>query len=289
MPVGFIGPAIGGVTSLVGGGKQADAAGKAAQAQVQAAQIAAQTQLQMFGEAKNLLSPFIDYGRSALPSIQRLTGTGEGGDPLTAPLTSPIQTQWPMFQMDEAHLRQTPGWQFQMDVGTETIANQMASKGLRMGGAFGTALQQYTTGLADTTYTQQLNNYLAQVGQQMQMAGLTMNDRTRIYNMLTGQASTGLSAAGALTGAAINTGGQVAQTQMAAGGAQAAGIIGQANALTGGLSGVGNAASNIGLMYAMNQGGLFGGGTSATGFPFNAGGNYGWGPSSGTSMTYGTA
>jgi hypothetical protein len=260
--IGLLGSGlVSGLGSIVGGGKQAQAAEQAAQAQVQAAQIAQNTELQMFGTAANALSPFQQYGTGAISAVQQLTGTGPGASAssvLSSPLLSPVQTQWPMFQPTEQWLQSTPGYQFQVSQGTQSVENQMASKGLRMGGAFGTALQQYTTNLADTTYAQQLQNYLSQVSQQQQGASLTLNQRAQQYNMLTGQIGTGLSAAGALTGAAINTGGQVAQTQMASGAAQAAGIVGQANALTNAISGVSGAASNTALLYAMNQGGMFG-------------------------------
>jgi len=267
--------AIGGLSSIIGGGKQAQAASEAAQAQVQAAQIASQTQLAMFQEAKNQLSPFIQYGQQSLPALQALTGTGPNATAqsvLTSPLLSPIQTQWPMFSPTMDWLKTTPGYQFQLDVGSESIKNELAAKGLRLGGAFGTALQKYTTGLADTTYAQQLQNYQSQVAQQMQGAQLTLNQRAQILNALGGQAQLGVGAAGALTGASIQTGQGVAQTQLASGAAQAGGIVGQANALSGALSGVSGSASNTALLYAMNQGGLFGG--APTSSAFNPAGGY---------------
>ena len=249
---------ISGLGSIVGGGKQAQAASEAAQAQVQAAQIAAQTQLEMFGVAQNALNPFIQYGQNAMPTVQQMTGTAPGTSPLTAPLTSPLQTNWPMFSPTPSQLAATPGYQFQQQVTQNQIGAQQAAQGRGYSGGALFAEQAAGTGLAQSTWQAQLQSYLAQVQQQQQGTSLALNQRAQTYNMLTGQVNTGVGAAGALAGTAVNTGQGIAETQLASGQAQAGGIIGSANAMTNAIGGVTGAASNTALLYAMNQGGLFG-------------------------------
>ena len=67
-------------------------------------------------------------GQQALTQLQGLTGTGVGGNPLTAPLTS-------QFQPTMAQLEQTPGYQFSLDQGLKATQNSYAGQGLGASGA----------------------------------------------------------------------------------------------------------------------------------------------------------
>lgn len=249
---------LGGVTSLIGGGKGASAAEQAAQDQAQAAEMATQVQEAEFQQVQQLLTPYVNYGTNALPQIQQLTGTAPGTNALTAPLTSPLQTSWPTFQPTMAQLEQTPGYQFTLGQGLLTTQSGYAAQGLGRSGSAMAGAEQYATGLASTTYNQQFNNYLAQVQQQMGQTQLALSQRAQIYNMLTGQAQTGLQAAGALGGVGTQTAQAIGQNIQTAGAAQAAGAVGAAQAQVSGMTGATNSLSNAALMYAMNQAGLFG-------------------------------
>lgn len=249
---------LGGVTSLIGGGKGASAAEQAAQDQAQAAEQATAVQEAEFQQVQQLLTPFVNYGTQALPQISQLTGTAPGTNALTAPLTSPLQTSWPTFQPTMAQLEQTPGYQFTLGQGLLTTQSGYAAQGLGRSGSAMAGAEQYATGLASTTYNQQFNNYLAQVQQQMGQTSLALSQRAQIYNMLTGQAQTGLQAAGALGGVGTQTAQAVGQNIQTAGAAQAAGAVGAAQAQVSGMTGASNSLSNAALMYAMNQAGLFG-------------------------------
>lgn len=217
---------LGGVTSLIGGGKGASAAEQAAADQAQAAEQATAVQEAEFQQVQNLLTPYVNYGTQVLPTIEAMTGTAPGTSPATAPLTKPLQTQWPAWQPTMAQLAQTPGYQFTLGQGLLTTQSGYAAQGLGRSGSAMAGATQYAEGLASTTYNQQFNNYLAQVSQQMSQTQLGLQQNAQIYNMLTGQAQTGLQAAGALGGVGTQTAQAIGQNIQTAGAAQAAGAVG---------------------------------------------------------------
>lgn len=199
-------------------------ASKAASAQTAAAQQAIAAQQGMFNVAQQGLNPFIQGGQSAFAALQGLTGTGAGGNPLTAPLTTPFGSA-PGGQMGA--LAQTPGYQFTLHQGELAAQNAFAAQGLGSSGAAGKGLVNYAEGLAGTTFQQQFQNYLSQNAQ--------------IANILQGQVGTGAQAAGALGGIATNTGANLGQQYTNIGSAQAAGYnaigAGVTNAVNTGLGG----------------------------------------------------
>ena len=260
---------------LAGAGISAVAANSAANKQVSAANNAANTSLteannsnaliqQIYGSNKDMLSPFVGAGTSALTQLQDLTGTGKGGNPLTAALTTPFAST--AGSSAEA-LAATPGYQFSLQQGL--LATQAGSSaqgqgsavagvgsgqtpGVGPSGPLGKALANYAEGLAGTTYQQQFQNYLTQ--------------NQQIYNQIAGVVGTGVNAAGALAGAGTQAGGQSANALLTGAGqygslttagaaAGAAGTVGAASALSGGIQGVGNSA----LLY-----GVLGGGGAAS-------------------------
>lgn len=88
------------------------------------------------------------------------------------------------FNPTQAGLEATPGYQFTLSQGLKATQNSATARGL---GVSGTALQAgdaYATGLADTTYNQQFQNYL--------------NQQQASYNKLLGTSQLGTQATGAL-------------------------------------------------------------------------------------------
>jgi hypothetical protein len=153
--------------------------------------------------------PYLDVGSTAANKLQQLvSGTG-----FQAPTLAEAQ--------------QTPGFQFELGTGVDALDKSAAASGNLFSGTQGTALEQYGTGLADTTYNDAYNRAL-----QTYMTN---------YNTLMGGAQLGESAAGT-TGqlgqqAAFNTGqldltggAQQAQQINNAAAARASGYIGSANA-----------------------------------------------------------
>ena len=192
--------------------------------QTAAAQEGAQqqkNQAAQFAQTTANEAPFLSAGTTAIGELQGLTGTNAGGNPLTAPLTK-------QFQPTMAQLAATPGYQFTLQQGLEATQNGFAAQGLGSSGAAIKGAGQYASGLASTTYNQQLQNYMAQ------------NNQT--FGMLETLSGSGQNAAAQL--GALGNQSVAAQNQLttAAGAATGAGIVGSANALT---SGIGTTASGL--------------------------------------------
>jgi hypothetical protein len=214
---------IGGVASLAGGAVSAIGASSAADTQAAAAQQAAQIQQQQYQQNTANQQPYMSAGTSALSTIGQDQANGTGFAAAFNPST----------YID------TPGYQFQLQQGQSAIDSSAAATGGVLNGGTLKALDQYTTGLANTTYGQAYSQYMQNSQQQ--------------YSQLYGVASLGEQAAGALdaqgTQSAANTGNYLTQ----AGSATAAGTVGVSNAINQGISGVSNAASTYGIMQGLSS------------------------------------
>lgn len=207
MPVGAAVLAAG----VVSAGAGIYSANKAAKAQTSAAAAANNTQLSMFNQTQSNLAPFVAGGGTAFKDLQGLTGTGPGGDPLTAPLTKP-------FTPTMTDLENTPGYKFTLDQGLKATQNGYAAQGLANSGAAIKGAGDYATGLASNTYQQQFQNYL--------------NQNAQISNLLLGQSSLGESAAAGQGNIAAQTGANIGANTIGAGNANAAAAIGTGNAVS---------------------------------------------------------
>jgi hypothetical protein len=162
-------------------------------------------------------------------------GTGLGYGSLTAPF-------------NPANLAQTPGYQFELQQGNQALLDNQSALGGVAGGNTLKALSQFNQGLASTTYQQQLQDYMSQQQQQ--------------FSMLDTLAGSGQNAAANLGALGAQTGQSIGNNIVGAGNSTAAGQVGAANALTGGIS---NLSSNYLLASLLSGGGgglgnLFGGG-----------------------------
>jgi hypothetical protein len=199
--LGLAGAVTSGVASSKAGGQVASAANNAATLQQQQYQQTLQNQ-----------QPYMQAGQTALGTIQSDQASGTG---FAAPFN-------PQTYID------TPGYQFQQQQGANAINSSAAATGGTLNGGTLKALDQYTTGLANSTYGQAYNQYLAtsqqQYGQLFNVAQLGEN----------ATATTGQQGA-----AAANASGNY-MTQ--AGNASAAGTLGVGNAVNSGLSNLGTVA-----------------------------------------------
>ena len=209
-----IGSAIGGglglFSGLMGQGAAKGGAGQMAQGNM----IAALLQQQMFQQVQQNSQPYLGYGQAAVGQLENLMGLGQGGNPLTAPLTR-------AFAPTMEQLQQTPGYQFTLQQGLNATQNAYAAKGL---GSSGNALRgaaDYATGLASNTYQQQFQNDLA--------------SRQATYGMLTGGVNSGLQANGQVANAAGQFGQMIGNSYASAGNALGQGQIAGQNALNSGL------------------------------------------------------
>ena len=224
-----IGGAIGGLGSLAGGIMGSGAQSSASQAQAQAAMQSAMMQYAMFQQTQQNLKPFIQGGADAFAELRA---------------RSPGLTQ--AFNPTMEQLSQTPGYQFTLDQGLKAAQNNAAAKGLSSSGPAMKAAIDYAGGLASTTYQQNFDNY--------------WKNNQNIYNMLQGQSALGSNAATGQGTIAAQMGNNIGNALQNAGTAQAAGIIGSTNALTGGINNAiawGNYAPQGGSSFFNNAGSYF--------------------------------
>ena len=161
-------------------------------AQTDAANSANATQIAEFNAMQQDLSPYMNLGNQASSTLSSNLNS------LTAPVT-----------MDQATLEKTPGYQFNLNQGLESVQNSAAARGLGSSGAALKGASTYATGLADSTYQNQFNN--------------AVTNQSNTFNRLMGVTSLGESAAAGVGNAGITTGQSVANNTIGAGNAQAAG------------------------------------------------------------------
>jgi hypothetical protein len=226
--------AIGGA-AVLGAGASLAGSSMQSSAATDAANSANAIQQQEWNQTQANAAPYLAAGTGALNTITSDQANQTG---FAAP--------WNPSQVSS-----TPGYQFTLDQGNQAIQRSAAAQGGLLSGAAAKAMDTYTTGLADQTYNQQYNNYLA--GSQ------------QAYNQLAGVAGIGQSTATNLANTGASTANSMANTT-------AAGITGSANATAAGMVGATNSltsgAGNL-SQYYMLQGLL--GKTSGTGSLSSAG------------------
>ena len=176
-----------------------------ANAQADATKNASAQQMAMYQQTRKDLQPYQQFGQVGANMLQSQLPQ------LTAPIT-----------MDEATLRTTPGYQFNLQQGLKSVQNGAAARGLGVSGAAMKGAASYATGLADSTYQNQFNN--------------ANTNQTNAYNRLMGVTQLGENAA-AQTGAyGTQTAQSIGNNTIQGGNATAAGYLGAANALNNGVN-----------------------------------------------------
>lgn len=235
-----------GTAALIGGSSllSAGASKGAANEQAQAAQESAQLQYNMYQQTAQRLQPWVSTGQAANQQLGGLLGlsgysaSGAGGMG-TGSLVTP-------FQPTMSQLQQTPGYQFTLQQGLESVQNQATALGqgggtlpggggIQVSGAEGKGLINYAEGLASTTYQQQFQNYWTQL--------------QNIYNMYQGTSTSGANAAAMVGQTGTTTAQGMSNALQTGAAATAAGTVGAANALT---SGVGQVAQ-LGILSQAAQ------------------------------------
>jgi hypothetical protein len=197
-------------SSLIG----SSASRGAAQTQANAAAQASDAQRAMFERQVELQEPFRQAGLKGQNRLLELLGLSEDK---TAPSYGKYATA--EFGMDK--FKSDPGYAFRMSEGMKALERSAAARGGLLSGATLKGTQRFGQDLASQEYQNAFNRY------QAERLG-TLNP----YQALSGTAQT---SANVLTNAAGNLGGQLGSNIIGAGNAQAAGQIGQANAIVGGL------------------------------------------------------
>lgn len=115
-----------------------------------------------------------------------------------------------------------PGYAFRQAEGQKGVERSAASRGALFSGAAGKALTKYNQDLASQEYSNAYNRF--------------NNDQSNVYNRLAGLSGIGQTAQGQVNQAGANTTASVNNALSGMGNAQAAGIVGRSNALTGALN-----------------------------------------------------
>lgn len=201
----------------------ADASKSAAQTQAAGADRAAQFQKDMFERTQTNLAPWMQSGQIALSD---LTARGTGSGDLLQP-----------FSLDK--FQASPAYQFNLQEGQKAIDKAAAARGGFYQPGTLQDVARFSQGLASNEFQNSFNNYNTNLN----------NIWERLYKL----SGSGQNAAANLGTAAINTGTNVGASITGGANAQAAGTVGQANAVTGAL-GQGYNAYMMQQLLARNQG-----------------------------------
>ena len=254
--------------AIASGVEQSNAAGSAAQAEVNAANAANQGVQTQYSNASTNLSPYVAAGQTALGQGNALMNNNpllNGSQQFSAAGGGvPYANAQGGFSFNGSDLQNTPGYQFTLNQGERATANQESAEGLGVSGAQQKAMTSYASGLADQTYNQQFSNQLNAYNSSYSNALNTFNTNYGVaaqqYNRLAGLQQQGATTGTNLSNIGMQAAGMEGNYLTQAGQAQAAGIMGQANAMSGMISGI----TGGGMMGAMGgSGGGSGGGLSS--------------------------
>lgn len=225
---GLASAGIGAGASEAAAGTQASAAEQAQALQAQEAQNALNFQEQEFQTQQQNIAPWLKAGSGAVQTLQQII-----------PQLNANEANYPGFTAPtEAQAQQTPGYQFTRNQGNLAIQNSAAARGGLLSGNTAEALDQFNTGLADTTYNDVYNRALQTYQTQYQQFLNSQNSQYNRYATLAGLGQTAAGQAGQAGQAAASNIGNIALTSGAqqgqqinnAAAAQASGYIGAANA-----------------------------------------------------------
>jgi len=224
------GSLISGGASLLGGIMGSRSAKKAAEMQAQSAREQLALQKSMYDETSARNRPFYDSGIGANNRLATLLGTGGNvGDAEYGSMTN-------NFSMDDYLNNQDPSYNFMLTEGQKALNAQNAATGGAQSGAAMKAAARYGQDYAGTKYNEAFNRY--------------QNNRSNLYNMLSGQSAAGQASANntATAGQNYATGGGAAIGNI--GSANASGYMGSSNAYSSAIS---NAMNNYNNMAMMNR------------------------------------
>ena len=219
-------------SAVIGGLMSNKAASTSASATQQAAQTSADVQREMFNKQVELQEPWRQAGMNALTQMQGQTNA------MPAAFTGKVD------------LTQDPGYAFRLEEGLKGLERSAAARGGLMGGAQMKAMEKYGQGMASQEYQNAYNRALTEYN-------ANVARESTGYNRLAALAGIGQTATGQISGAAgslgSNLGNLAYNAGTAAGNAQAAGYMGMANSLSGGLGSYLNYTQNQNLLAALKR------------------------------------
>lgn len=202
----------------------------------------------LFSKGLGLIQPFVDAGASGIGTLKDWLNPNMSGNPLN----TLMKLLTPGASMTDT-LSQIPGFKFAQDWGQKAVQNIGSTQGF--GGNTLKAGADYATGVAQQGFGGLTNMLLNLFGSGS--------------NALQSLVSSGAGAAGSAFGNATQTGANMGSTFGNIGNAQAAGTLGSANAITGGINNGTNSVTN-----ALFLSKLLGGNSSNTSQPNNGSGIY---------------
>ena len=228
-------------STVVSAGASIYAGNKAASAQKDATRLASNSELEMYYQNRDDMSPYREVGNSALgrlaqlygldvPKQNRVIGAGQLlTESKAATMAKQNQTDTAANDSggpDFSSFYESPDYQFAYDQGNRAVNQMLASRGLQNSGAEQKALTKFGQGLA----SQQYGNYVNRLAS---MAGIGQTATTQTANM------------------GANVASNVASNQRAAGDARASSYLNTGAAVS-------NAANNYGQYAMLNAGGYLG-------------------------------
>jgi hypothetical protein len=186
-------------------------ASKAADVQVAAADRAAELQAEQFRQLREDQAPYREAGYNALANLQRTAGNVPGA-----------------FRFGAGDYQADPGYAFRLSEGQKALDRQAAARGGLISGGALKAAQRFGQEMGSqefgNAYNRALTSYNTDVARENQL-----------YNRQAGLAGIGQTSTNLVGQAGQNYATSAGNLMTGAGAAQAAGQVGAANALTGGL------------------------------------------------------
>ena len=210
----------------------ASASRSASKTQAAAAGQAADVQQQQYEQTRADQAPYREAGYNALAELQRTAGNVPAA-----------------FKFGAGDYQADPGYAFRLSEGQKTLDRQAAARGGLISGGALKAAQRYGQDMGSQEYQAAYNRALT--GYNTDVAR-----ENQLYNRQAGLAGIGQTATNLVGTAGQNYATNVGNLMTGAGAAQAAGQVGAANALTGGLGTYLNYTQGNALLNALqrNQG-----------------------------------
>jgi len=215
-------------SALIGG----SAAKGAASTQAEAANRAAELQAEQFRQTREDQAPYRAAGYNALAEMQRTAGNVPGA-----------------FSFTNQAMYQDPGYAFRLSEGQKALDRSAAARGGLISGGALKAAQRFGQDLGSQEYQSAYNRALTGYGTDVAR-------ENQLYNRQAAMAGIGQTSTNLVGQAGQNYANTAGNLMTGAGAAQAAGQVGAANALTGGLGTYLNYSQGNALLNALqrNQG-----------------------------------
>jgi hypothetical protein len=214
-------------SALIGG----SAAKSAASTQSAAADRAAELQNQQFQQTREDYAPYREAGYNALAQLQKTAGNVPGA-----------------FKFGAGDYQADPGYAFRLSEGQKALDRQAAARGGLISGGALKAAQRYGQEMGSQEFQNAYNRAFTGYGTEVAR-------ENQLYNRQAALAGIGQTATGQVAQAGQNYANTAGNLMTGGAAAQAAGQVGMANAITGGLGTYLNYSQGNALTNALRGGG----------------------------------